>query len=259
MFKAEDKPRATAVIRQNKSVFSHAPMRFTALPALAMPAIALLTLTSAGRASALTTVCSAAWIPPNGTPGGSKSALIQGSNAACPTSAITATVTVGSGLNAGSLNASGATWNTDLGSSQFPPTSDSGIAIGSPAATATNLSLTFSTPVTNPYFYASYFNTGESLTFTDPFSLLQSNGVSRTGMTVTGSGPDSSRHSGFVAQFQGSYSTINFSYANDNTQAVSFGFTTGVTPAVPAPLPILGLGAALSQGRRLRRLSQRRR
>lgn len=239
----------------NSSFSSQAPMRAAPLSALALPAITLLTLTHAGSASALTTICTAAWTLPYGTPGGTKSALIQGSNPACPTSAITATVDVGTGLNAGALNPSGATWNTDAGTNLFPPTSDSGIAIGSPAATATNLRLTFDVPVVNPYFYASYFNAGESLTFTDPFSLLQSNAVSKTGLTVTGSGPDSSRHSSFVARFQGRYSAINFNYANSNSQAVSFAITTGVTP-VPGPLPLLGVGAALSQSRKLRRRIQ---
>jgi hypothetical protein len=82
--------------------------------------------------------------------------------------------------------------------------------------------------------------------------------MTQTGLTLAGSGPDSDRNSGFVARFLGSYSTINFKYTNSNTQAVSFAITTGVTPAAPGPLPILGVGAALGQARRLRRLSQQR-
>jgi hypothetical protein len=167
-------------------------------------------------------------------------------------------VTVGSGLNAGEIGASGATWNTDLGTNLFPPTSDSGIAIGSPASSATDLSLTFDQPVRDPYFYVSYFNAGESLTFAEPFAVLQQNGVTQTGLTLAGSGPDYDRLSGFVARFLGSYSTIHFKYTNTNPQAFSFAITTGVTP-VPGPLPIHGVGAALSQARRLRRLSLQRR
>jgi hypothetical protein len=230
-------------------------VRLLPLCGLATLAVALV---GSPKAEAATTVCSAAWKLPNGTPGGTKSAIIQGTNPPCPPNPITATVTVGSDLNAGQLAESGATWNTDLGTNLFPPTSDSGIAIGSPAVAATDLSLTFDRPVTNPYFYASWFNGGESLTFSDPFALLQSNGVTLSGgSTVTGSGPDNARDPGFVAQFLGTYSQIDFKYTNTNSIAYSFAFTTGVTPA-PGPLPILGVGAALSQARRLRRLSQQR-
>jgi hypothetical protein len=228
------------------------------LLALSGAALFAITLTNTSSAQAATTVCTAAWTLPDGTPGGTKSAVIQGSDPACPATPITATVTVGTGLNAGQIGASGATWNTDLGTNLFTPTSDSGIAIGSPASTATDLSLTFDQPVRDPYFYASYFNAGESLTFAEPFAVLQQNGMTQTGLTLAGSGPDSDRNSGFVARFLGSYSTINFKYTNSNTQAVSFAITTGVTPAAPGPLPILGVGAALGQARRLRRLSQQR-
>jgi hypothetical protein len=234
-------------------------MRNLPFSGLAVLAVALV---GAPRAEALTTVCTAAWTSPDGIAGGTKSAPIQGANPACPTSAITATVTVGTGLNAGQLASSGATWNTDLGTNLFPPTSDSGIAIGSSAATTSspatsNLSLTFNRPVTSPYFYASYFNDGEGLTFSAPFAILQSNAVSRSGQTITGSGSAASRHSGFVARFLGSHSQINFVYTNTNPSEVSFAFTTGVTP-VPGPLPILGVGAALTQARRLRYRSRRR-
>jgi hypothetical protein len=201
--------------------------------ALSGAALFAITLTNTSGAQAATTVCTAAWTLPDGTPGGTKSAVIQGSDPACPATPITATYL-------------------------FTPTSDSGIAIGSPASTATDLSLTLDQPVRDPYFYASYFNGGESLTFAEPFAVLQQNGVTQTGLTLAGSEPDSDRNSGFVARFLGSYSTINFKYTNSNTQAVSFAITTGVTP-VPGPLPILGVGAALGQARRLRRLSQQRR
>jgi hypothetical protein len=59
-----------------------------------------------------------------------------------------------------------------------------------------------------------------------------------------------------VARFLGDYSQITFQHINGTSAyGDSFGFTTGV--AVPAPLPFLGLGVALSQRRRLRRLSAR--
>lgn len=144
-------------------------------------------------------------------------------------------------------------WDSFQLSNQFPPTSKSAVAIGSLPSSATNLSLTFDKPASNPYFYASFFNSGESITFSDPFTIVQSNGVSVSGSTITGSGSDSTADAGFVAQFFGSYSQINFTYANANAQAMSFGFTTGV--AVPAPLPLLGLGVALGQRRKLRVLS----
>jgi hypothetical protein len=140
-------------------------------------------------------------------------------------------------------------------SSSYPTTSDSGIAIGSPTSTATDLSLSFNQVVANPYFYTSFFNAGESLTFSAPFVILQSSGVSISGATISGSGVQSTREAGFVAQFLGTYSQIGFKYTNTNAEPVSFGFTTGVVVAAPAPLPLLGVGVALGQGRKLRSLS----
>jgi hypothetical protein len=138
-------------------------------------------------------------------------------------------------------------------SNLFPPTSKSAVAIGSLASATADLTLIFDKPASNPYFYASFLNGGESITFSTPFAIVQSNGISVSGSTITGSGGDSTADAGFVAQFLGGYSQINFKYTNTNTEERSFGFTTGV--AVPAPLPILGLGVALSQRRRLRGLS----
>jgi len=80
-----------------------------------------------------------------------------------------------------------------------------------------------------------------------------------SGATISGGGSAATREAGFVVQFLGSYSTINFQYTNINTTTASFGFTTGLSPVpTPGPLPILGIGAALSQGRKLRRLIHQR-
>lgn len=140
---------------------------------------------------------------------------------------------------------------------QYPTTSNTGILLGSLASSTTDFSLTFDQPVLNPYFYADALNAHESITFNDPFTILQSKDISVSGSTITGSGL-LNRDVGFVAQFLGVYTQIDFTHAN-NTSAYgdSFGFTTGGTP-VPGPLPILAVGAALSQSRRLRRLSNRR-
>jgi hypothetical protein len=234
------------------------------LRVLAGLSVLSLTMAAAPKAEALT-VCSAIWTTPDAPEGGTKTASIQGSNTACPTTAIETTAPVGSGANAGAVVTSGAGWSIDPNANSYPTTSDSGVVIGSPAATTSaavqNLTLTFDQTVTNPYFYTSYFNTGESLAFTAPFTVLQSNFASTSGTTVTGTNSDGNlRSAGFVAQFLGDYSQIDFRYTNINAFATSFVFTTGVNvTATPGPLPILGLGAALSQCRRLRRLSQQRR
>ncbi|MFN9629760.1 MAG: hypothetical protein ACK59A_05950 [Cyanobacteriota bacterium] len=168
-------------------------------------------------------------------------------------SSILATVTVGTGSNAGAIEPSVMGWDYFLLSNQFPPTSKSAVAIGSPASSSTDLTLTFDKPAPNPYFYTSYFNAGESITFSDPFTIAQSNGVSVSGSTISGSGINAVADAGFVAQFLGDYTQITFRYTNTDTQEMSFAFTTGV--AVPAPLPLLGLGVALGQRRKLRGLS----
>lgn len=244
--------------------FTIHPMRLRFLGGLSVLSVLSVTMAAAPQAEALT-VCSAIWTTPDAPQGGNKTASIQGSNSACPTTAIVTTVPVGSGANAGVVVTSGAGWAVDANANLYPTTSDSGVVIGSPAASTSaavqNLTLTFDQTVTNPYFYTSYFNTGESLTFTAPFAVLQSNFTATTGTTLTGTNSNGNlRSAGFVAQFLGDYSQIDFQYTNNNTFASSFVFTTGVnlTPT-PGPLPILGLGAALRQCRRLRRLSHQRR
>lgn len=139
---------------------------------------------------------------------------------------------------------------------QYPTTSNTGILIGSPASSATDFELKFDKPAPNPYFYVDALNAGESITFYTPFTILQSKGISVNGLTITGSGV-TNRDVGFVAQFLGDYSQINFRHVNNaGGYADGPGFTTGVRAnPVPAPLPILGVGAALSQCRKLRRLS----
>lgn len=223
------------------------------LLALSGAALFALTLTSASGAHAAQTVCSAIWSGSAATPGGTKSAPIEGSSPVCPASSILATVTVGTGANAGVPETSFTGWSFFSLSNQFPPTSNSAVAIGSPASASTDLTLIFDKPAPNPYFYSSYFNSGESITFSDPFTIVQSNGISVSGSTISGGGSDAVGDAGFVAQFLGDYSQIKFKYTNTATQEMSFAFTTGV--AVPAPLPILGLGVALSQRRKLRTMS----
>lgn len=225
-------------------------MKHLTLSSLVLGALAL---TSASGAQAQP-VCSAVWTLPWGI--GTKSAPIQGSSPPCPAVSVLATVGVGSGTNAGQVAPSGVPWNSFSLSNLYPTTSDSSVVVGSPASAANDLTLTFDQPVLNPYFYTSFFNAGESLTFSSPFTILQSNGINLSGMTISGSGDGSIADAGFVARFLGSYSQIGFNYANANPAAASFAFTTGVTP-VPGPLPILGVGAALGQARRLRRLSTR--
>jgi hypothetical protein len=142
--------------------FAIRPVRLRFLAGLSVLSV---TMAAAPKAEALT-VCSAIWTTPNAPQGGNKTASIQGSNSACPTTAIGTTVPVGSGANAGVVVTSGAGWAVDANANLYPTTSDSGVVIGSPAASTSaavqNLSLTFDQTVTNPYFYTSYFNTGEA-------------------------------------------------------------------------------------------------
>jgi hypothetical protein len=146
-------------------------------------------------------------------------------------------------------------WDTLL--NQYPTSSNTAIGIGSGASSASDLKLTFDKPMQDPYFYVLALNGTESITFYNPLTIVQSRGISVSGSTITGSGFDSDI--GFVAQFHGVYSQINFKHTNNTSAwADSFVFTTGGTPAVPGPLPILGVGTALSQGRKLRRLIHQR-
>lgn len=217
--------------------------------------MAAITLISTPRVDAATTVCTAIWSAPDGVPGGTKSAPIQGSNPPCPASAITVTVGTGSGTGAGTIFTP--SWDTLLLSSQFPTTSNSATIVGSAALSSDNVEVKFDRPVKNPYFYASGLTYTENVEFFSPFVILQSNGISVSGSTITGSGA-SDFNVGFVAQFLGDYSEIDFRHTTTTSAyADGFGFTTGVE-TVPGPLPLLGVGAALSQARRLRRLSQQR-
>lgn len=103
-----------------------------------------------------------------------------------------------------------------------------------------DVTITFSESVKNPYFYASGLTYTESITFSSPHTILQSNSVSASGSTITGSGT-SDFNTGFVAQFLGDFSVITFRHTT-TTSAYSdgFAFTTGVTAAA-APGPSLGL------------------
>ncbi len=221
---------------------------------LALSGVALfaLTLTSASGAQAAETVCSAIWSPTGFLPtGGTKSAPIQSpNNPPCPDSPIVATVSLGNvAAYIGPLQ-----W--DNLHTQYPTTSNTAILIASPASSFTDFVLTYDKPASNPYFYVDALNATESITFYNPFTILQSKGVSVSGSTITGSGIGN-RDVGFVAQLLGDYSQINFRHVNNaGGYADGPGFTTGVRAnPVPAPLPILGVGAALSQCRKLRRLS----
>jgi hypothetical protein len=226
---------------------------FSSLKLLSISGLTVLAISLIGatRVEAATTVCTAIWSPPDGVPGGTKSAPIQGVNPPCPASPITVTVGTGSGTGAGTIFAG--SWNTLLLSNQYPTTSNSAIIVGSAPLSSDDVKIEFDRPVKNPYFYASGLTYTENITFSSPFAILQSNGVSVSGSTITGSGT-SDFNVGFVAQFLGNYSEITFNHTTTTSAyADGFGFTTGVTP-VPGPLPILAVAAALGQSRRLRRL-----
>lgn len=117
-----------------------------------------------------------------------------------------------------------------------------------------SLRVDFSQAVTNPYLFFTYFDSGTSFTFAQPFTLAQQNGASQSGSIVSFSGTATTNEqgTGFVVQMLGTYSTINFVYNNTTGGAQSVAFAAGAN-AVPGPLPLMGAGVAFGFSRRLRR------
>ena len=125
--------------------------------------------------------------------------------------------------------------------------------IGVLANNASNVrTVSFSQAVTNPYLFFTFTDLGTSFTFTDAFTLAQSNNASVSGQTVTGTGGSNSKNDGFVVQMLGTYSTISFTYNNTTGADQSVAFTAGANQ-VPGPLPLMGAGVAFGFSRRLRR------
>jgi hypothetical protein len=207
-------------------------------------------------ARALNTICTAAWSGSNVAAGGTSSATpIVGSGYNCPSSTVNTTVTVGTGANAGVINAGSPTWGSATGSTNYPTTSNSSIDIGIPANSNENLTVTFSQTVYNPYLYFSYGDVNTSFTFSGAFSLLQANNATRVGNSVQFTGGSNTENDGFVVQVAGSYgpsSNLTFNYNNATGSVQSVAFTTGVYN-VPGPLPLLGGAVAFGMSRRLRR------
>lgn len=199
---------------------------------------------------ALTTVCTAGWS--SAPVAGVASALLTGgATPPCPFSAVTASVTVGTGANAGTINTGDAI--SGSATNNFGRTSVTSVDIGVPASATENLTLTFTQAVANPYLFFTYLDSGDSFTFSQPFVLAQANNASRTGSAVTGTGGTNSSNDGFVVQMLGTYSTVNFAYNNTRVSAVqSVAFTAGVVET-PGPLPLMGAGVAFGFSRRLRR------
>lgn len=201
---------------------------------------------------ALNTVCTAAWSGGTVTPGTTTPAaqLTGGAVPPCFPLPVTARVTVGTGANAGVINAGDAI--TGTGTNTFVRTSVPSVDIGVPTATNESLSLTFSQVVRGPYLFFTYGDDNTSFTFSEPFSLAQANNATRSGQTVTFSGAGNTPNDGFVVQMLGYYSSVNFSYNNASGSVQSVAFTAGAND-VPAPLPLMGAGVAFGFSRRLRR------
>lgn len=215
-------------------------------------AAALLALPLPGHA--LTNVCTAGWSGSNVAPGGTATAPISGAVPFCPATAVTASVTVGSGANAGVINTgdaiSGSATNT------FNRSAVSSVDLGVQASTNEALTVSFGQAVANPYLFFTYGDPNTSFTFSQPFSLVQANNASRSGSVVSiSNSATNNQNDGFVVQMLGNYSTINFTYNNGNAAVNSVAFTTGGT-YVPGPLPLLGAGMAFGFSRRLRRRVQ---
>lgn len=217
-----------------------------------LPFLGAMALAADGRpAQALSTVCTPTW---SGTgPSSTINGTLTGAAPPCPATSVSATVTYGSGANAGTINNTNAI--TGAGTNNYAQTSPTSVDIGHPTSgTPEALTLTFTQAVTNPYLFFTYLDPNTSLTFSQAFTLLQSNNATLSGSTVSGNGGTNSVNDGFVVQMLGTYTAINFTYNNTSGLAQSVAFTAGVdyTPA-PAPLPLLGAGAALGFSRRLRR------
>lgn len=209
-------------------------------------------LIGATPGKALNTVCSAYWS--NTAVSGVATSLLIAGQPPCPPSAITTSVTVGSGANAGTVNSSDSI--TGTGTNSIPRTQPSSVDLGVPANTTENLTLTFSQAVPNPTLFFTYLDAGTSFTFTQAFSLVQANNATASGQTVTASGSAANTNNdGFIVRMQGTYSTINFAYANTNGAVESVAFTAGGT-YVPGPLPLMGASVAFGFSRRLRRRLQ---
>ena len=221
-------------------------INFLALPLLG----ALAALSAPAPGKALTTVCTAGWSGSNVAPGGTASAALTGAaSPPCPSPTVTASVTVGTGANAGVINGSDVIGGS--ATNNFTRTSVASVDLGVNASTNESLSVTFSRAVTNPYLFFTFTDTGTSFTFTQAFALAQANNASVSGQTVTATGANTN-NDGFVVQMLGTYSTINFAYNNSTGSVQSVAFTTGANE-VPGPLPLMGAGVAFGFSRRLRR------
>jgi hypothetical protein len=184
------------------------------------------------------------------------SAVQTGSSPPCSASPATLSINVGSGVGENA----GVVFLYDIidgfATNNFTRTSVSSVGIGSPANTSTLFFLNFSQPIQDPYLFFTYLDPNTSFTFSQPFALAQANNANVAGQTVTENGATNSQNSGFVIGMLGAYSTLSFSYNNNNaTFATSVAFTAGGTP-VPGPLPLLGAGGMFAFSRKLRRRIQ---
>lgn len=216
-----------------------------------------------GRAHAATTVCTPVFMPPDVAPGSPISANL-GSTTPCPASPVTVSLsTVGSGLSSQQLGNVFTTYDmlSGLGTNNFTRTSISSVGIGAlgdagSGPVTQSFSVTYSQPVTDPYFFFSWIENYSEYQFSGPINLLQANGASSFGNNVISTGSNNP-DSGFVVQMIGTSNTFSFdikNYSSDNTVAA---FSTGAADfapsQVPAPLPLAGVGLAYSMSRRLRR------
>ncbi len=214
-------------------------------------------VTAAGPALALNTVCTPQWS--SVAQGQPATATLAGASPPCPASATTVSIgNVGYGPNVGASFATN--WGSLAQSGGFPTTSNSSMAIGSGATPSTvanaAYAIRFNRAVANPLLYFGFFDKNTSFTFQDQFLLVSASNAVRSGQSILPTINTADRESdGFVVQVLGSFlagAPISFTYGNTNVFAQSVIFTAGVA-SVPAPLPVLGAAMAFQFSRRLRR------
>ncbi len=185
------------------------------------------------------------------------SATLSGAVPPCPITNTTVNLS-STGSAAGN---SGVVFQADIllgpGTNNFNRTAVSSVGIGANANTIESFTLTFSQPVTNPYLFFNVIDTGETFTFTQPFSLAQASNASVSGQSVNTTGSNS-QNDGFVVNVLGTYSTIDFTYNNPTGIYRSAAFSAGAIfyPEVPGPLSLMGVGMAFGFSRKLRRRIQ---
>lgn len=195
------------------------------------------------------TICSASWLSNDGV------------GYLAPCSINSASFGSGGDFYVGSQTTPYGEWNT-AATNAVTLTSDSAIKIFMKGGTSGGITIGFSLPIENPYLFFNYLNSDIQIGF-NGVNLIDAENVVISGVgassVVEGANNLQASDSGFIAEFPSfgtPYAAVNFSFANFSTQDQYVQFTFGSPEPVPAPLPILGAGFALSRSKRFLRLSK---